>query len=243
MDTREFFERHGFVVVRDLINADEVAWYRQLYEDFLSGKIEVGGNRSDLSGTTDGKGAEKITQIMRPAIFVPELLDMPLHQRALAWARQLLGDDMDLDFDMLIDKAPHTGAITPWHQDEAYWLNLPDKRAVSCWVALDDAGVDNGCMWFVPGSHREALRPHHQTGKGGALECAGNESEGVPAEFPAGSCSFHHGRTVHYSRGNCSDRRRRAFIVNFRPAAMIALEREQGYDHLGDRTVRNVEAR
>ncbi len=80
---------------------------------------------------------------------------------------------MAFDFDMLIHKAPHTNTAVPWHQDQAYWPNAPDKRAVSCWVrmcvprvctevmclqvALDNATVDNGCMWF--GLYRGVTMP------------------------------------------------------------------------------------
>jgi ectoine hydroxylase-related dioxygenase (phytanoyl-CoA dioxygenase family) len=156
---------------------------------------------------------------------------------------------MAIDFDMLIDKAPMTNTPTPWHQDAAYWIDMPDRRAVSAWVALDEATVDNGCMWFVPGSHLNPLRPHRQAGKGGgALECEATEAEGVPAPLQPGSATFHHGGTLHYSRGNSTESRRRAYIVNFRPEAMVRYEREQGYDHgrsgnVTDRKVRNLSLR
>jgi len=105
---------------------------------------------------------------------------------------------MAIDFDVLIDKVPHTNAPMPWwDHDEAYWIDMLDKRAVSCWIALDPAVKANGC-------------------------------------------TFHHGRTIHYSRGNVTADHRRAFLVNFRPAAMIAFEREQGFDHLGKRDVRQL---
>jgi ectoine hydroxylase-related dioxygenase (phytanoyl-CoA dioxygenase family) len=95
-------------------------------------------------------------------------------------------------------------------------------------------------MWFVPGSHRQALRPHRQTGQGGALACDADEAEAVAVPLRPGSCTFHHGRTVHYSRGNTTGRHRRAFIINFRPAGMVAYERERGFDHLGTREVRQA---
>ncbi|MEO0333675.1 MAG: phytanoyl-CoA dioxygenase family protein, partial [Bacteroidota bacterium] len=106
--------------------------------------------------------------------------------------------------------------------------------------SLDEAKLDNGCMWYVPGSHLQPMRPHQPAGKGGgALECQATEEEGVAVELQPGECILHHGGTLHYSRGNSTDLRRRAFITNFRPEAMVALEREQGYDHTGDREVRN----
>ena len=235
-DQIQSFHKGGYLAVEDLLTAAEVDYFRQIYDDFLTGKIDTGHHRSDLSG--QGNGQELITQIMRPSLLLQMLENSSLHAKAKAIARQLLGEDMDVDFDMLIDKAPYTNAPTPWHQDEAYWINMPDKRAVSCWIALDIATKDNGCMWFVPGSNHEPLRSHVQTGKGGALQCAATENEAVAVELSPGSCTFHHGRTIHYSRGNTTANHRRAFIVNFRPAAMIAFERERGFDHLGKREVR-----
>lgn len=238
----EFFRVNGYLQVDNLLTMEEVAEYRALYEDFLSGAIDTGSFRSDLGAHVDNPDQavrEKITQIMVPGRIVPDLLQGAAHLRSLAVARQLLGDDLALDFDMLIDKAPFTNAPTPWHQDCAYWINMPDKRAVSCWISLDHATVENGCMWYVPGSHLQPMRVHRPAGKGGgALECDGTEAEGVAVELQPGSCVLHHGGTLHYSRGNATATRRRAFITNFRPQAMIDLERAEGYDHTGERKVR-----
>lgn len=73
--------------------------------------------------------------------------------------------------------------------------------------------------------------------------CDASEDEAVAVEIKPGSCVFHHGGTLHYSRGNPTDKRRRAFITNFRPESMIRYEREKGFDHTGDRKVNNEEAR
>jgi len=242
------FNEHGFVVIEDLIDAEHVQRYRELYDQFIFGAIDAGRNRSDLGGHTDRSrdDVENVTQIMWPSDFVPGLLEGVYHQRALSVARQLLGDDMAFDFDMLIDKAPHTNTPTPWHQDASYWIDLSDTRAASCWLALDEATIDNGCMWFIPGSHRLPLRPHHPAGAGGgALQCDALEEEAIAVPLRPGSCTFHAGGTLHYSRGNTTDTRRRAFITNFRPQAMIEFERAQGFDHgrtNNDRTVRNINA-
>ena len=234
----EFFKNNGYLIVEQLLNPTEIVYYRQVYENFLNGKIDTEGHRSDLSGA-EKANKELITQIMRPSLLYKELLDAILHKKATQIAKQLLGRDMELDFDMLIDKLPHTNTPTPWHQDEAYWIDMPDKRAVSCWVALDDVVKENGCMWFVPTkAGQESLRNHQQKNTGGALECQCSETEAIAAEMKAGSCTFHHGRTLHYARGNSTERRRRAFITNFRPKTMIDYEREMGYDHLGQRLVR-----
>jgi ectoine hydroxylase-related dioxygenase (phytanoyl-CoA dioxygenase family) len=246
-DQVDFFNRNGYVVVENILSEEEIGYYRSVYEEFLANKIDAGRFRSDLGGFVEGDKpvqTERITQIMLPSRLMPSLLEKGLHQETRQIAKQLLGQDMELDFDMLIDKAPHSVTPTPWHQDCAYWISMPDVRAASCWVALDDAVKDNGCMWYVPGSHLLAVRPHHPAGKGGgALECDAEESEGVAVEIKAGSCVWHHGGTLHYSRGNSTDLRRRAFINNFRPEEMIRFERERGFDHTGDRDVRNTDAK
>lgn len=246
-EQQEFFNQNGFLLIESLLTESEVELYRALYQDFLSNKIDMSEYRSDLGGHVENKPAdtkELITQIMVPSRVVPSLLNLPLHQKSLSIVKQLLGDDLEVDFDMLIDKAPHTNTPTPWHQDRAYWITMPDDRAASCWVALDNAVIDNGCMWYVPGSHKLPVRAHSPAGKGGgALQCEADESEGVAIEIKPGSCIFHHGGTLHYSRGNSTELRRRAFIVNFRPKAMIDYERSRGHDHTGTRQVKDENSR
>ncbi|MFI7340847.1 phytanoyl-CoA dioxygenase family protein [Streptomyces sp. NPDC050085] len=255
----ERFRTDGFTPVGSLLSDEEVDVYRNIYDRFLSGEIDCGAKRSDLGAGAEGRTAtqvsgaqgkapESITQIMWPSALCPELANLPLHERALNVARELAGDDLVLDFDMLIDKAPHTATPTPWHQDAAYWVDLPDTRAVSIWVALDAATPDNGCMWYLRGSHRAPLRPHRPAGSGGgALECPCSEAEpgAVPVPLAPGEGAAHGGGTLHYSRGNSTERHRRAYILNYRSADMIRLEREQGMDHglhNNERTVRNTSA-
>ena len=244
----EFWEQNGYLVVQNIISSEEIAAYQSIYNQFLDGTIQTGTNRSDLgAGLGKDVAKENITQIMWLSDFVPTILTMPYHQKALSIAQALMGEDIQMDFDMLINKAPFTDTPTPWHQDAAYWIDMPDKRAASCWLALDEATVDNGCMWYIPASHLNPIRPHRFAGKqGGALTCDASETEGAAVELLAGSCVFHHGMTLHYSRGNTTKSQRRAFIVNFRPDAMIELERQKGFDHgrsggAADRKVRSDE--
>ncbi|MEP3210932.1 MAG: phytanoyl-CoA dioxygenase family protein [Maribacter sp.] len=234
---KSFFEQEGYLVVENLISKSEVDYYCSLYNSFLDNSIDASQYRSDLSGGDEEK--ENITQIMVPSKLVPELLQKPIHQESLRIAKILMGNDIELDFDMLINKAPNTNTITPWHQDAAYWINMPDKRAASCWVAIDHAYKENGCMWYTPKSHLSPILPHAQTGNKGALQCDGSEDNSVFIELQPGSCVFHQGGTLHYSRGNSTTSNRRALITNFRPKAMIVLERAQGVDHTGEREVKN----
>jgi hypothetical protein len=226
------------VRVDGILSAAEVETYRASYNRLLASCDA--GLRYDLGaadvadGGTVAATAEAITQIMWPSDQLPELAfeKSVLHQRLWEVAKVLIGEDAVMDFDMLIDK--RTDTPTPPHQDQSYWVELADKRAASFWVALDDATLDSGCMWYGAGDPVDiTIRPHRKSlgGKGHALECDATEDEMRCAPIPAGSVMVHSGRTLHYSRGNTTGRPRRAFIVNFRPAGAKAEMRSKGYDH------------
>lgn len=238
MKLKEKFLEDGFTYLETLINKDEVQQLRILYDGLLSDKKRTEGLRSDLSGATGGT-VEKITQVMRPSLIESKLSKMNVYKQALNYAKQLLGDDMALDFDMLINKAPHTNTETPWHQDAAYWIKMPDKRAVSCWIALDDVYEANGCMWFIPKKNSTEILKHYAMPNKGALYCETDTTEAQSIPLNSGGCTFHDGFTLHFSKGNNTNSQRRALILNFRPKGMIDLERAQGVDHTGDRKIRN----
>jgi phytanoyl-CoA hydroxylase len=241
---KEQFDTQGFVRIEGLVPPEETEMLQNIYNDFLADKYDLTGMRGDLSGNNDTqKKVEKITQIMRPSLVLPELQATRTYARVLELAKSWMGDDMEIDFDMMIDKAPGTAAETPWHQDAAYWPDMPDKRAISFWIALDDADRENGCMMYVAGSHLHPLKAHFQPSPNAALQCKIDEEDIISTgEIPVGSCMAHHGYTLHAALGNTSsDRHRRALIVNLRPSAMITYIRALGYDHLGNREVKNTQ--
>ena len=169
---KDKFLKEGFSRLDPFITIGEVGKLRVVYDKLLNDKERTANLRSDLSGGSPDKGVvEKITQIMRPSLLEKDLLETTAYHSALKWAKELLGEDMELDFDMLINKAPYTDTPTPWHQDAAYWIKLPDKRSVSCWIALDEVYEENGCMWFVPRSGDMQIVPHKALPNGGALYC------------------------------------------------------------------------
>jgi phytanoyl-CoA hydroxylase len=231
------FDENGFVAVQGLLTSGEVDQVRTIYDRFISGAIEIGSlNKGDLAGDLELKPGEQasILQILAPSRYCEELQGSAMHQKALVCARQLLGDDVVMDFEMLICKRPYEGKQTPWHQDESYWLELSDTRAATCWIALDDTTADNGCMQFIPMSHRGPVLEHHKAfgnPNGRALETDVDARDAVPVQLCAGDCTFHHGRTLHYSGENRTDSWRRAYTIGFRPAAMVDVLRSRDFYH------------
>lgn len=238
---RSKFIKEGFIKIDQLITADEVDTLRTLYDKLLQDTVKTAHLRSDLAGADNSadRKVERITQIMRPSTIAQELIENTAYKKAEQWAKDLLGPDMELDFDMMINKAPNTNTPTPWHQDAAYWIAMPDKRSASCWIALDKVFEENGCMWFIPKTEGTPVLPHKNLPHGGALYCETDSSEAICIPLNPGGCTFHDGFTLHFSQGNVTETQRRALILNFRPKKMIEFEREQGVDHTGERKQRN----
>ncbi len=128
--------------------------------------------------------------------------------------------------DQIQFKPPEIGGPTNWHQDHPYWPIIQPPDLVSAWIALDDAAIDNGCMWMVPGSHAWG------TYKNGTIEMdeatfaptperallpPGAEVAPVPCEVAKGHVMFHHCLTWHGSPCNYSERGRPAIAVHYMP--------------------------
>lgn len=135
-------------------------------------------------------------------------------------ASQLLDGAVRLWHDQLFCKPAHHGGVVAWHQDYSYWTRTKPMSHLTCWIALDDSTVDNGCLYYVPGSHRWDLLPI--TGLAGDMneimtvldEDQKEAFRPVPIELKRGQCTFHHPLMVHGSYENRSDRPRRATLVN-----------------------------
>ena len=138
----------------------------------------------------------------------------------LVAASQLLDGAVRFWHDQLFCKPAHHGGVVAWHQDYSYWTRTQPMAHLTCWIALDDSTRDNGCLYYVPGSHKWNLLPI--TGLAGDMneimtvldEEQKQAFRPVPVELKRGQCSFHHPLTVHGSYENRSDRPRRATLVN-----------------------------
>ena len=119
------------------------------------------GDQFDLAGADEEGKAATLPQILNPSKYAPELLEAAYRANAETLARQLLGPDAKFLGEHAIFKPARIGAATPWHQDEAYWEADQEYEAISVWMPLQVATVENGCMWFVPGSHLLEVQPHH----------------------------------------------------------------------------------
>jgi ectoine hydroxylase-related dioxygenase (phytanoyl-CoA dioxygenase family) len=135
-------------------------------------------------------------------------------------ARQLLGGPVRFWHDQLFVKPAKDGGIVAWHQDYSYWTRTKPVSHLTCWIGLDDSTIENGCVHYVPGSHKWELLPRGSlAGDMDAIKERLNEDQRsrfapVPIELRAGEASFHHPMMIHGSFENRSSRPRRAAVIN-----------------------------
>ena len=147
--------------------------------------------------------------------------DLLWHPRFVVAAEQLLDGPVRFWHDQLFCKPARHGGVVAWHQDYSYWTRTEPMAHLTCWIGLDDATRDNGCLQYIPGSHKWTLLPI--TGLAGdmnAIEDVLSDEQWeqfqkpVAIELKAGEASFHHPLMVHGSRENSTDQPRRATVIN-----------------------------
>lgn len=151
----------------------------------------------------------------------PAFHDLLWNQAVTVPASQILGGSVRFWHDQLFVKPARHGGVVAWHQDYSYWTRTEPMAHLTCWIPLDDVDEENGCLQYVPGSHRWRLLPI--TGLAtdmNAIDSILTEEERrafhpVPVVLRRGEASFHHPLTVHGSLANRSARRRRAVALNF----------------------------
>jgi hypothetical protein len=223
----ERFKRDGFLAIPRLADAETVRAIGAVYDDMLSGAIDVTPTDNPLGRIT--------RQIMVPSVYHPIFRDNPALNAAREIAVALLGvPEPKPIFDMLIYKEPGQVAETPWHQDFSYsemphapaGSLIPADEVVQFWLALDDVDEENGCMNFIPGEHRSPMREHYvASGEPDysqrllAIRDAAavlDLGKAVACPLKAGGATVHNYGTPHYTSGNhTTDRPRRAYIFNF----------------------------
>lgn len=217
-----FYHEQGYLTIDAITTPKEVAYLREAYDRIFEHRAghDV-GDAFDLVGESKEGEPPKLPQIVEPRNYAPEFKNTLYEANAQAIARQLLGDGIVQRGSHAIFKPAEFGADTPWHQDEAYWNPKKNYLSVSIWMPLQDATLENGCMQFMPGSHKLDVLPHHKIGYNPdtvGLEVDAeyvNFSNAVACPVPAGGATFHGGRMLHYAGPNRTQDHRRAYILMF----------------------------
>ena len=216
----EFFHANGYLAGIRLLNDEQIDVLREELAELIDPNHpghgffhEFHSNESTdpLTVLFHALGAWRISPAFHDLLWNPAFL-MP--------ASQLLGGAVRFWHDQLFCKPAHHGGVVAWHQDYSYWIRTQPMAHLSCWIGLDDSTRDNGCVHYVPGSHRWNLLP--VTGLADDMNAIQSvltadqkaEFNPVAIELKAGECSFHHPLMVHGSFENRGDVARRGAVIN-----------------------------
>lgn len=216
------YRRDGFLLIDDFLTADELEHWRLVVERAVRARMDAADG---LSNAGDDEYYRSVfTQVSGLLRLDDEVADLLLSKELGALAGTLAGADaMRLWNDQALFKPPH-GNPTAWHLDAPYW-SFEDPRAITIWVALDPATVENGCLWYLPGTHRSARFDAVQLG----ANLAGifdtypewREIESVPAVLPAGGAVWHSGLVAHGAGANMTPHGRRAMTCAYMPDGVV----------------------
>jgi len=222
---KDSYLHDGFLVVRSLFGSDELQAVRARMEEIIAdpSRAPAGvsiGREGDTEADTSRAEArnQSIRGIAFLARFDPTYRAFAQHPKLLDIVRGLLGPRVKLFRDQALLKPPG-GQAKPVHQDQSYFRVVPMDSLVTAWIALDEATEANGCMVYVPGSHRHGIfdvapdprRPVHHVPQTGHLRLP----PAVACPVPPGSVILHHGCTLHASGDNNTETWRRAVIFHY----------------------------
>lgn len=206
------FNRDGYLKPFRIFDAAEAADLRAYFDRLLADVLATGGTSYSISTAHAKYG---------------RVFDVLTNPRIVALVADLLGDDVIAWGSHFFCKLPGDGKTVSWHQDASYWPLSP-ARAVTAWLAIDDADRQNACMKFIPGSHHYGHLTYRMSedSESNILDQTVENAEGIGQpvydELKAGECSIHSDLLLHGSEANSSNRRRCGLTLRYCAASVVA---------------------
>jgi len=214
------YDTRGYFLLEDAFDAETVAAmlaeidpWEQKTTEFL---------RTRAGGRLFIADAEAITftvHLVARSRYLRDLCRGALFQEL---GHDLIGPDVRLYWDQAVYKKPEPERSFPWHQDNGYNFVLP-QQYLTCWIALTDATLENGCPWVVPGMHRHGTLQHWRTEAG--WQCLKDPTEATPIPVKAGNIAVFSSLTPHRTGPNTASEVRKAYIVQLAPEGAEMLSR------------------
>ena len=217
---RVTYQRDGYLVVDDLVDAETVQALRAETHAIATGERgAILGADIVNAGARGDEVLQRVLAIHFPHKASPVMRHMLSHPGIVEVLVRLLGPDVKCMQSMLFLKSAGKPGQA-WHQDEHY-IPTRDRSLVGVWIALDDATLENGCLWMHPGSHvsgviwptrahNDARFDHSEESYGWPFPVEG----GAPVVVRAGSVAFFNGYTLHRSLNNTASTGFRRALVN-----------------------------
>ena len=230
------YRENGFLVVEGFLDAERLAHWRTVTQEAVDQRLaslaappSASEGPNDVvamenarlkANSADDYYAQVFTQCLKLADTHPGMYEI-MHAPALGeFVGTLAGvDGLRIWHDQALFKPPF-GNPTAWHLDNPYW-SFSSPNSISIWVALDDATLQNGCMYYLPGTQKTARYENVGIGKNQAdlfkVYPEWRSLDSVACPCPAGTAVFHNGLTAHGAGANMTKGSRRAMTCAFMP--------------------------
>ena len=215
-----FYREQGYLIVENALSPAELAEMRCETTRICRGEL------GEVRGVTPADANEMDDDVLRQYLcihFPHKISETMLRYLAHPVMRDVLvgviGPNVKCMQSMLFIKASGKPGQA-WHQDE-FFIPTRDRSLIGGWIALDDATVENGCLWIIPGSHKRGIIwPQHKH-EDRRFDCTGEafnfpytDEDSIPVEVPAGAIVFFNGYLLHRSFPNRAKSGYRRVLVN-----------------------------
>ena len=235
----DFYRENGFLVIEDFLTPGELDHWQKSTQEAVDQRLA--SLAAHKAGSTDGDARQ--AAIAQAALLVNQATEDDYYARVFiqclklvdthAGMRELLldprlgklaatlaeVDGIRIWHDQALFKPPF-GNPTGWHLDNPFW-SFSSKQAISIWIALDDATRNNGCLYYLPGTHKLGTFKPTNIGKNQAdlfnMYPEWRQIDSVACPAPAGAAVFHNGLTAHGAGANMTNRPRRAMTCAYMP--------------------------
>ncbi|WP_422114999.1 phytanoyl-CoA dioxygenase family protein [Brachybacterium sp. UNK5269] len=247
-DLASAFARDGYVILDNAIDDDLVEALKRDAARICRGELGEVAASPASTGPVDDEDLmrqflcihypHKISGAARTALHAPRIVD------ALT---RVIGSNVKAMQSMLFIKSEGKPGQA-WHQDE-FFIPTRDRSLTAVWIAVDDATVENGCLWVLPGSHRRGVLYPDREQRDPAFDCSieaydfpWEDADAVPVEIPAGSAIIFNGYLLHRSLQNSGRHGYRRALANHYMSAESLLPWQQVPEgsHVGKHDFRDI---
>jgi phytanoyl-CoA hydroxylase len=216
----DFYKENGYLVVEEALTPTEIAALRTETVRICRGQRgRVRGLPPVLSADSDDDVIRRTICVHFPHKLSEVMVDFLAHPTIVDVLTRTIGPNVKCMQSMLFIKASGKPGQA-WHQDEGF-IPTRDRSLGAAWIALDDATVENGCLWVLPGSHKRGILWPHREHEDTRFDCVVEsyefpyrDEDAIPVEVKAGSIVFFNGYLLHRSLPNVAQGGFRRSLVN-----------------------------
>ena len=217
------YQDQGFIVIEDFLDADELERWQIATDEAVAERLASDSRLSNQSDP-DSYYSQVFTQCLKLADThsgMRAIMNDPKLGKVVATLAGV--DGIRIWHDQALFKPPF-GNPTAWHLDNPYW-SFSSKDSISIWVALEDATLGNGCLWYLPGTHKTATYQNAGIGANQAdlfkIYFQWREIATVACPAKAGAAVFHNGLTAHGAGANMTNKPRKAMTCAYMPDGSV----------------------